>query len=159
MYANMINAAPRDLVESFAGTQARSAFECQFQRERTRATLRRLWAFVTGRSNRLLDLAQLSEETTLSNQYDAGIKTVPIDRIQASAGRTRDFDRQFYPLTSRSKERWISIATARQKGLALPPVELIQIGDIYAVRDGHHRISVARMIGETFVEAKVTVWE
>jgi hypothetical protein len=107
----------------------------------------------------LLDLAQTSEGSTLTRQHAAGIKTVPIRQIQASAGRTRDFDRQFNPLSSRSKDRWISIATARQRGVKLPPVELIQIGDIYAVRDGHHRISVARFNGADFIEAQVTVWE
>jgi hypothetical protein len=39
----------------------------------------------------------------------------------------------------------------------LPPVELIQIGNIYAVRDGHHRISVAMVNGEAFIEARITV--
>jgi hypothetical protein len=105
-----------------------------------------------------LDLTELTENATSTNQHSAGIKTVSIDKIQASAGRTHDFDRQFLPLTSRSKERWISIATARENGVTLPPVELIKIGDIYAVRDGHHRISVAKVSGAAFIEAKVTVW-
>jgi hypothetical protein len=118
-----------------------------------------MWALVRRRSSRLLDLAQLSEGTTFASRHGAGIKTVPIHRIRASAGRTRDFDRQFNPLNSRSRERWISIATARQRGIRLSPVELIQIGDSYAVRDGHHRISVASFNGEDFIEAQVTVWE
>jgi hypothetical protein len=41
----------------------------------------------------------------------------------------------------------------------LPPVELIQVGDVYFVRDGHHRISVARMMGQDSIDAEVTVWE
>ena len=73
MYANLTNAAPRDMVESFAGTQTRSALECQFQRAKTRAILRHLWATITGRSNHLLDLAQLSQESTFTNQHVAGI--------------------------------------------------------------------------------------
>ena len=39
-----------------------------------------------------------------------------------------------------------------------PPVELIQVGDLYFVRDGHHRISVARAMGQEAIEAKVTAW-
>lgn len=41
----------------------------------------------------------------------------------------------------------------------MPAVELIKVGDVYVVRDGHHRISVARALGEGFVDAHVTAWE
>jgi hypothetical protein len=51
------------------------------------------------------------------------------------------------------------VAKARLKGVTLPPVELIQVGDVYFVRDGHHRISVARAFGQEHVDAEVTVWE
>jgi hypothetical protein len=40
----------------------------------------------------------------------------------------------------------------------LPPVVLVQVGDVYFVRDGHHRISVARALGQLDIEAEVTVW-
>jgi hypothetical protein len=40
----------------------------------------------------------------------------------------------------------------------LPPVELVQVGDVYFVRDEHHRISVARTLGQLDIEAEVTVW-
>jgi len=54
---------------------------------------------------------------------------------------------------------WMGIAMARQQGIAMPAVQLIQVGDLYFVRDGHHRMSVARALGEAYVEAEVTVWE
>jgi hypothetical protein len=41
----------------------------------------------------------------------------------------------------------------------LPPVVLVQVGDVYFVRDGHHRISVARALGQLDIEAEVTVWQ
>jgi hypothetical protein len=44
-------------------------------------------------------------------------------------------------------------------GDPLPPVELIQVGSVYFVRDGHHRISVARAMGQQEIEAVVTVWQ
>jgi hypothetical protein len=47
---------------------------------------------------------------------------------------------------------------ARQQGAKLPPVALIQVGDVYFVKDGHHRISVARALGQVEIEAVVTVW-
>jgi len=51
------------------------------------------------------------------------------------------------------------VATARQQGLELPPVDLIQVEDMYFVRDGHHRISVARTREESFVDAQVSIWD
>jgi hypothetical protein len=89
----------------------------------------------------------------------AGIRTVPISKIRGSEGRSEDFDREFHPLRLHNQGRWLSVATARQRGVVLPPVELIQIGDIYFVRDGHHRISVAKAFGQEEIEAEVTVWE
>jgi hypothetical protein len=38
----------------------------------------------------------------------------------------------------------------------MPPVDLVRIGQIYFVRDGHHRISVARALGRTDIDAYVT---
>jgi len=80
---------------------------------------------------------------------------VTFDRIWGSEGRCRDFDRAFYPLRSHEKDRWLSIAVAREIGIGLPPVELVQVGDVYFVQDGHHRISVARMQGQKAVDAGV----
>jgi hypothetical protein len=36
---------------------------------------------------------------------------------------------------------------------------LIQVGDDYFVRDGHHRISVARAFGREQIDAEVIVWD
>lgn len=51
------------------------------------------------------------------------------------------------------------MAVARQQGKALPPVRLVQVGDLYFVRDGHHRISVARALGQQDIKARVTIWQ
>ena len=42
---------------------------------------------------------------------------------------------------------------------APPALDLIKVGDAYAVRDGHHCISVARALGEDYIDAHVTAWE
>lgn len=47
----------------------------------------------------------------------------------------------------------------RRCGVKLPPVALIQVGEVYFVEDGHHRISVAKLWGEHEIEAEVTIWE
>jgi hypothetical protein len=92
------------------------------------------------------------------NAHYAGLQTVLIRHIRGSESRLDDFDADFRPLQSRTCERWLSIGRARLQGATLPPIELIRVGDTYFVRDGHHRLSVARALGEKFIEAQITVW-
>ena len=58
-----------------------------------------------------------------------------------------------------TKQRWIAIATMMELGEGLPLISLVQVGDTYFVRDGHHRISVARALGYAYIDANVTVWD
>jgi hypothetical protein len=121
--------------------------------------LGKLWLTLTRQSSYLLNLAEIAASETAGNRYSAGRQEVPIRQIQGSQGRCHDFDRNFYPLEEHLKSRWLRVAMAWQLGIALPPVELIQLGEIYFVRDGHHRISVARALGQTEIEAEVRVWD
>ena len=43
--------------------------------------------------------------------------------------------------------------------LPLAPIQLIQVGDAYFVRDGHHRISVSRAFGQVAMDAEVITWK
>jgi hypothetical protein len=114
---------------------------------------------LTGRSRCLLTLEEIETTCTVHVYRSAGIQTVPLSQIRGSEGRSDDFDRDFYPLQDHNKERWLNIAAARRRGKALPPVELIQVEDIYFVLDGHHRISVARALGQPDIEASVMIWQ
>ncbi len=105
---------------------------------------------------RLLDLQSFKSPTCAVNRHSAGIQSVSIERIQGSEGRIEDFDNAFNPIHERSTSRWLSVASGRLAGAALPPVELIQFAGVYFVRDGHHRISVAKALGEEYVDAEVT---
>jgi hypothetical protein len=73
-----------------------------------------------------------------------------------SEGRFHEFDRAFYPRVARSKDRWLRIDQAHYDDVTLPPVELIKVGQGYFVRDGNHRVSVARARGHQVVDACVT---
>jgi hypothetical protein len=123
----------------------------------TQGWLGRLWSAWRRDAHRLLTLA----ETSCSNSYAAGGQLAPIAQIQGSAtkGRSQDFDRSFRPLKFHNEKRWLSLATAQLKGIALPPISLVKVGDIYYVRDGHHRVSVARALGQQEIEAEVWVWD
>ena len=121
--------------------------------------LNRLWQWVTRRSSRLLELGMINAAYQVQTRHYLGVQMVLIDQISGSEGRSRDFDSLFYPRQKHSQERWLGIAAARMMNLALPPIVLIQIGDNYFVRDGHHRLSVARALEEKYIEAEVTVWQ
>lgn len=117
------------------------------------------WSWLLGRSRQLLDLKEIEDSCRIGARSFCGLRTVPIDQIRGSEGRTCDFDRDFRPLRNHTQERWLGIATARRRGKALPPVSLVQVDDVYFVLDGHHRISVARALGQQSIEAQVTAWQ
>lgn len=124
-----------------------------------RARLRRWWSVLTRRPHSLLTLRQPEAMRTVRGSYPVGICAVPIRQIRGSESRSDDFDADFRPRQQRTQGRWLSIATARLLGVTMPPVELLQVRDVYHVRDGHHRISVARAMGQEYIEAEVLVWE
>ena len=130
-----------------------------FARVRDQARWGRVWSWLTGRPRNLYALSQVTEACSTGARTDGGIRSVPISRIQGSQGRCGYFDRDFRPLHDQARERWQSIARARRQGKQLPPVSLVQVGNIYFVSDGHHRISVARALGQGDIEARVTVWQ
>jgi hypothetical protein len=82
--------------------------------------------------------------------------TIPIGAIVGTVDRRPDsFDRSFRPRSPALRQRWERIAAARRRGEPMPPVDVFRVGDIYFVRDGHHRVSVARALGDTTIEARV----
>ena len=75
---------------------------------------------------------------------------------RARVDRAADFDRGFRPTSPRLRSRWERIAAAQRRGESLPPISLYRVGDLYFVRDGHHRVSVAKSLGRTDIDAYVT---
>lgn len=104
---------------------------------------------------RLLDLDETLARAGIQNSCYAGIQAVNIDLIQGTQCKQADFDIHFHPLTDTHLQRWLNIAMERLRGHELPPVDLVEAGGVYYVRDGHHRISVARSLGQAFIEAEV----
>jgi len=126
---------------------------------RHRGRWAKLWSVLAGRPCILLDLDAVRAVSNLVACHYGGTRTVPIGLIQGSEGRCHDFDAGFRPMRSHNRERWVRIAAARLLRTPLPPVTLTLVGDRYFVVDGHHRISVARALGQTEVDAEVTVCE
>ena len=130
-----------------------------YEEARSKGRMARLWSSLILRSNRLLDMNKILKGVKVLSRHYAGLQAVSIDDIQGSEGRSRDFDRNFYPVKTHNRARWLGIANARAQGKPLEAVDLIKIDDIYVVRDGHHRISVAKALGAESIDAHVTVWE
>ena len=94
-------------------------------------------------------LGRVSEQTL-------GLQAIPLDSIVGTVDRSRDFDRAFRPTSGRTRPRWERIAMAQRRGEDMPPISVYRIGDLHFVRDGHHRVSVARALGRTHIDAYVT---
>lgn len=127
-----------------------------FERAFNRATWRRILGRLTGADSQLLPYDEVRARLPLRGQHYIGLQQVPIEKIIGSMGRYNDFDRAFLPTQKRTMERWINIDRAHYEDVILPPVELIKIGEIYFVKDGNHRISVANERGQKEVDAYVT---
>ena len=130
-----------------------------FERAYIKGFWRKVTSWLTGESNELLPFDAVRESIPLKGQHYVGLKQVPINQVVGSLGRYRDFDRAFLPLQARTKSRWVSIDTAHHDEVVLPPVELYKMGEVYFVKDGNHRVSVARDRGQEFIDAYVTELE
>jgi hypothetical protein len=139
-------------------TSINQGFVGQFRRAKFQGFIEKVWATLIGQPNNLVDVKTITRGKSIHSCRYARSQTVRIQQIKGSEGRCQDFDRNFNPLKSHNQNRWVSIAGAWLNGTHLPAVDLIKIGDIYVVRDGHHRISVAKFMGCNFVDAHVTEW-
>jgi len=121
----------------------------------TSGKVHRTLNFLQHKSRKLMDLEYSKPATCKQNRRYAGLQSIAIDQIIGTEGRVGDFDDAFNPLHDRLRSRWLGVASARLSGKELPPVEVIHMGGVYYVQDGHHRISVAKALGEEFVDAEV----
>jgi hypothetical protein len=130
-----------------------------FMRARRHAAIAKLVARLRGEPDDVgvvLPYEEVIQALGFVSERSAGLKVVSLDQIVGSVDRGRDFDRRFRPTSGRSRGRWEQIAAAARRGEAFPPVDLVKVGRLYFVRDGHHRVSVARALGRTDIDAYVT---
>ncbi len=130
-----------------------------FFRARRQAFVSWLISVINRRSNDLLPLEEVRARINIRGQHYLGHQTVRLDQIVGSEGRYSDFDRNFLPRHDNTRFRWMSIDKAHLLSVGLPAVELYKIGDIYFVKDGNHRVSVARQQGQEEIDAYVTELE
>jgi len=127
-----------------------------FQEARRKALLTGILDTLLRNPSNMLSLDDVRARINVRGQRSLGHQVVALDHIIGSEGRYSDFDRRFLPRSDTLKQRWSSIDSAMIESIELPPVELYKIGDIYFVRDGNHRVSVARLQGQAYIDAYVT---
>ena len=129
-----------------------------FLRARRRRTLARVAAALR-RDPGDIDVIVPFDEVVVAlgrvGERDLGVHPIPVNSIVGTVDRGRDFDRAFRPTSPRVRPRWERIALARRRGQAFPPIDVFRVGEAHFVRDGHHRVSVARAQGDSTIDARV----
>ncbi len=126
-----------------------------FDRARNKQIVNDWLSTIRRRENQLVPLHEITRRLRPENESYRGMQVVPVERIVGSMDRWRDFDRTFLPINKRSRGRWSRIDIAHYQDINLPAVQLYKVGDIYFVKDGNHRVSVARERGVEFIDAEV----
>ena len=134
------------------GAEAHSKFD----HAKRQAVVEGMVALVRGKPSDLLPFDDVQRKLGLHITRERGLQQVSLDQIVGSAGKYHDFTRSFWPRNEKLRERWKWIYVAAHDFRGLPPVELYQVGEVYFVKDGNHRISVARALGSKTIEAYVT---
>ena len=127
-----------------------------FYRARRRAQLNRFLAQLSGGGEELLSYDEVRTRLRATESAERRLEDVPLDRIVGSVGRYKDFTREFLPRHNVARERWVGVKLAMTGMEGVPPIEVYRLGDAYFVRDGNHRVSVARQLGAKYIQAYVT---
>lgn len=127
-----------------------------FSKARGRALLSRIQNFLDADKDRLLSFNDVKEILKPKNETYRGMQAVPIELIVGSEGRYRDFNKYFLPKADHLRARWERVDVAHLKDIILPAIQLYEIGGVYFVRDGNHRVSVAKIQGSKSIDAEVT---
>ena len=127
----------------------------EFDAARRAALMSDLIRPMLGRPVDLISFADVREHLGLASFVDRGIREVKLERIVGSLERSRDFNRAFLPREESLRKRWEDVLRLAEGPKGFPPIDLYQVGDLYFVVDGHHRVSVARSMGGATIEARV----
>ncbi len=127
-----------------------------FQQARRQAAMQQILARMKGQSAELLCYDEVRRQLGAGETIKRGLQEVPLDAIVGSVGRYQDFTRSFLPKRDSDEARWAGVKAAIMDMKGMPPIEVYQVGAAYFVKDGNHRVSVARQLGTTTISAYVT---
>jgi hypothetical protein len=124
-----------------------------FEHARTMAHWHWLWTVLTRQAGYLLAFDAIEKWIPRQRLYQ-GIHEVPLDDIVGSVNRSHEFNRRFHPLRDTLAERWVNVMVLAHT-TGWEPIQLYKVGNLYFVEDGHHRVSVARWLKNSAIEAEV----
>ncbi|HOU15818.1 MAG TPA: universal stress protein [Anaerolineae bacterium] len=127
-----------------------------FRQARRKAALEMLLARFRGASPELLSYEDVRRKLKATASVERGLHDIPLDAIVGSVGRYADFTRSFLPKQDTDQSRWVRVKVATTSMEGLPPIEVYKIGEVYFVKDGNHRVSIARELGAKSIQAYVT---
>lgn len=130
-----------------------------FNSGRIRAFFKSIYYKLQREDDCLPRLDEIVDITKARNERYIGIREIPVENVIGSEGRYEDFNRDFLPKKQELQPRWSAIHKVMQEGGPLPPISVFKIDDFYFVRDGNHRVSVAKQRGQLFIEAEVTEYD
>lgn len=133
----------------------KSQAELDFYKARTKALTSHLFGLLKPSLTDLMPFEAAKQLIKPKSEIYKGVTAIPIEKIVGSEGRYHDFDRFFFPKREHLKARWTGIDALQYSDIILPPVVLYEMGGIYFVRDGNHRVSVARAKKQAFIDAEV----
>jgi hypothetical protein len=95
-------------------------------------------------------------ESPVAAGTGGGIREIPLAAISGTLEPSRAalFDCAFRPAPV-ARARWERVWLAEHRGAVLPPITVTPVEGGFAVRDGHHRVSVARARGALTIDAIV----
>lgn len=127
-----------------------------FRRARQEAAMRQLLHRITGEFDDLLAYHEVTDQLEVTATVDHGVREIPLDAIVGSVGRSEDFTREFLPKRDSDAERWARVKSAVTDMKGWNPIDVYQVGEAYFVKDGNHRVSVSRQLGNQTISARVT---
>ena len=129
--------------------------EDDFNKAHTKAFINEIQHLLSPEEASLISLNDVKQMIKPNNETYVGMKVIPIDKIVGSEGRYKDFDNRFFPKSTHLKNRWQHVDEAAIQDITLPPIKVYEIAGLYFVRDGNHRVSVAKTRGTEFIDAEV----
>lgn len=127
-----------------------------FRRLRRKAALEALLGKLRGGQAELLSYEDVRRRLRSASEGKRTLREIPLEKIVGSVGRYRDFTRNFLPKSDSDEARWSRVRLAMESQQGVPPIEVYELGGVYFVKDGNHRVSIAKQMGLPTIEAYVT---
>lgn len=126
-----------------------------FHKAHNKALFNEIQHLLNPEEAKLISFTDIKKLLKPKNEVYRGMEVVPVNLIVGSEGRYADFDNHFFPKSNFLKNRWARVDMAHYQDIILPPVSLYELGGLYFVRDGNHRVSVAKSKGIENIDAEV----